>query len=392
MRGQGAIVAVVGGPPGRDLFGDALRRSLRSNGDVSLVVPAEAGQSEIRIADARRGDVSAATVRLGRVGQGWVQDGGRRWLVTEALVGEGPLVLRLVQAADEVEGPLFAPFRRLEALVAFATVLAVAVGAALGFAIRRLERARVELARSRDLAAMGKTAAAIAHEVKNSLNGLSVSLDLLASRRGDAAVARDVHAQARAEIARLRDVAEDLTLFAAPPRLALADVDLTHVCRQAAASVSDIAEDCGVCVDLEAPAEPIRVRADPGKLLGAVANLARNGVEAMGPGGFGEALGTARPERERRLSIRASCDGSGALVEVGDRGPGLSAEVLDRLFEPFVTTKRTGTGLGLAIAKRVVDAHGGRLEAVSRDGGGTLFRLWLPASGAAAAPAESATG
>ena len=66
------------------------------------------------------------------------------------------------------------------------------------------------------------------------------------------------------------------------------------------------------------------------------------------------------------------------LVEVADRGPGLPAEVRQHLFEPFVTTKRTGTGLGLAIARRVVEAHGGRIEALPRPGGGTVFRLAFP--------------
>jgi len=71
-------------------------------------------------------------------------------------------------------------------------------------------------------------------------------------------------------------------------------------------------------------------------------------------------------------------DDRAASVEVADRGPGVAAEVRDRLFEPFVSTKRTGTGLGLAIARRVVEAHGGHIEALSREGGGTVFRLTLP--------------
>jgi two-component system sensor kinase FixL len=70
------------------------------------------------------------------------------------------------------------------------------------------------------------------------------------------------------------------------------------------------------------------------------------------------------------------------VVEVADRGPGLAPEVRERLFEPFVTTKRTGTGLGLAIARRVVEAHGGEIEAEARPGGGTVFRVLLPRPGA----------
>jgi signal transduction histidine kinase len=112
--------------------------------------------------------------------------------------------------------------------------------------------------------------------------------------------------------------------------------------------------------------------------VGALANLARNGIEAMGPGAFGEPLGEPGPPRERRLDIGVRAEGETAVVELADRGPGLAPEVRERLFEPFVTTKRTGTGLGLAIARRVVEAHGGAIDALERAGGGTIFRVTLP--------------
>jgi signal transduction histidine kinase len=98
----------------------------------------------------------------------------------------------------------------------------------------------------------------------------------------------------------------------------------------------------------------------------------------MGPGGFGEPLGGNAKDRPRQLLVSARREGARAVVEVADRGPGLAVEVRARLFEPFVTTKRTGTGLGLAIAHRVVTAHGGALAAADRPGGGTTFRLELP--------------
>lgn len=385
IAGQGAIVAVVSGRSAPSLFGDALRRALRRSGEVSLVLPGGPSRAEVVVAAEGAGP-APPFLRAAPGGQEWVADArGGRWLVTEAVVGDGPLVLRLVQAAGEVEGGLSPAFDRLRALVAVATVLAVGVGAALGVAIRRLERADVELARSRDLAAMGKTAVAIAHEVKNSLNGLSVAVDLLSAGKAPPETAREIQAGVRAEIARLRDVAEDLTLFAGPgPRLAMAEVDVAALCRQAAAAVADLAADCGVGVELDVPEEPLAVRGDAGRLLGAIVNLARNGVESMGPGAFGEPLGAARAARERRLALAARPGAGGAVVEVRDRGPGLAPEVRARLFEPFVTTKRNGTGIGLAIARRIAEAHGGRIEASAREGGGTVFRLTLPANGPAA--------
>jgi signal transduction histidine kinase len=125
------------------------------------------------------------------------------------------------------------------------------------------------------------------------------------------------------------------------------------------------------------------VRGDGPKLLGVLVNLLRNAVEAMGPGAWGEGLGDPPPPGERVAQLTLRPAGDGALVEVADRGAGLSPEIRARLYEPFVTTKRTGTGLGLVIVRRVVEAHGGRIQAIDRLGGGTVFRVLLPGGGRA---------
>ena len=374
--GRGAIVGIVNGRGGRDLFGAELRRSLRERGQVALVLPGP--HDELAVATERAGE-PPPSLHLDGEGQAWLPDRkGRRWLVTEAPVPGAGLVLRLILSAGEVEGELAGPVRRLELFIATAFLLAVAGGVSLALLVRRLERAELELARSRDLASMGKTSAANAHEVKNALNGLSVAVDVLAGGRAPPEAAEAVHGRARAEIARLREVADDLTLFAATPRLATAHLDLARLCRDAAEAVAELAEDNRVSVRLDLPAGEVPVRGDGAKLVGALVNLARNGIEAMGPGAFGEPLGEAGPLRERTLELRVHQRAGEAVVEVADRGAGVAAEVQGRLFEPFVTTKRTGTGLGLAIVRRVVDAHGGRVEAEPRPGGGTVFRVALP--------------
>jgi len=376
VAGQGAIVAMVHGAA-RDLFGPELRRALREGGEIALTVPL-GREDDVVVAALRTGD-APPPLALPSPGQAWVEDAhGRRWLVTEASVADTGLVLRLVLSAREVEGALTGPFWRLVALVGALTALSVGAALALALLARRLERAELEVARSRELAAMGKTSAAIAHEVKNALNGLSVAVDVLAGGKADGAIAASVQGRARAEIARLRDVAEDLTLFAATPRLVLAEVDLGGIVRRARDAVLELAEDCGVDVRLDVPDAPLPLRADGPKLLGAVANLARNGIEAMGPGAFGERLDDDAPARERRLELGVRRERGRAVVEVADRGAGLVPEVRAHLFEPFVTTKRTGTGLGLAIVRKVVTAHGGVVEAADRPGGGTVFRVVLP--------------
>jgi signal transduction histidine kinase len=380
IAGRGAIVALVPGRHGAGaLFGPELAAAVAGGGEAALVIPAVRGMGSMVVAALRGGPAAPPALDPRGAAQAWVaDDAGGSWLVTTADVGAGPLQLRLVQPSSSVEGGLSAPFRRLVLVVLLAVGLAVLGGAAVGLVLRRLEETELELARAQDLAAMGRTAAAIAHEVKNGVNGLSIALDVLAGGKGDEAVRRGIHAQARAEVIRLRDVADDLTMFASPPRLAPTEVDLCDVCRRAAASLAGAAADAGVELALALPPAPLPLRADPTKLLGAVANLARNGIEAMGPGAFGEALGDPAPSRERRLDLSAREDGPQVLVEVADRGPGIAPAVRDHIFEPFVTTKRTGTGLGLAIVRRVVEAHGGTVAAEDRPGGGTVFRVTLP--------------
>jgi signal transduction histidine kinase len=376
IPGRGAIVGRVE-VRAQEGFGELLARLLRG------------GCAEL-VSEGRRGDVLVAA--LGGPfplpgdfdGQSWQKDARRRrWLMTEVHIGKSPLSLRVAQPEDALAEEVAGQVRTLELILAGAFVVTVVGGALLARSIRRLEVAEVELDRSRELAAMGKTAAAIAHEVKNSLNGLSIALDLLASGRAAAGVAGEVHAQARSEIARLRGVADDLTLFAAPPRLDLGDADVAELCRRAVTACADLAVDCGARIRVEVPEDAVTMRGDAHKLLGAIQNVVRNGVEAMGPGAFGEPLGAARVPRDRTLDVALRRAAREVLVEVADRGPGIAAEVKGRLFEPFVTTKRTGTGLGLAIARRVVEAHGGRVEASPREGGGTVFRITLPVAAAA---------
>jgi signal transduction histidine kinase len=343
----------------RDLFGESLRKTLGKSGTAALVT------SDGQVLE------SAGAVPTKAAS-------GRSWMVTQEHVLDN-VSLRVVQAADELDAELDPAFDRMLVISALAFCFAIAAGGVLALVLARLEAARDELSASRSLAAMGVTAAAIAHEVKNSLNGLSVTMDLLASGAAPETT-RQVHAQGREEIDRLRRVADDLTLFASRPALHLVPADVNELCRRAVAFVRDQAEDAGVEISpaLCRDGAPLPLPVDAQKLLGVLQNLARNAVEAMGPGAYGEKLGEPAPHRTRRLTITTAELPDAVEVVIADTGAGIDRAVRDRIFEPFVTTKRTGTGLGLAIAKRVVEAHGGRIEAEDRPEGGTLIRLRIP--------------
>ncbi len=225
-------------------------------------------------------------------------------------------------------------------------------------------------------AAMGKTSAAIAHELKNALNGLGMAVELIAQDPQNSARLARLRPQVLGEIARLRDVVDSLLSFSRSPRIARAPADLTAVIGRAAEAVADLAADRGVSLRVDAP-PALPAWCDAHKIQGVMVNLIKNAVEA------GHAV-----------TVTAAARAGEAVIEVADDGPGLSAEALEHLFEPFFTTKPNGTGLGLPTSQRFIEAHGGRIEVDRAPQGGALFRVCLPIAAARegdAAPAATGT-
>ena len=211
--------------------------------------------------------------------------------------------------------------------------------------------------------------AGIAHEVRNPLGALDLFAGLLAEELAGRPEAAHVE-RLRSELAALEKVvAEFLDLARAQPRVR-DEVELAAVAGEAAEVCAPVAAQRTVSITAGGEGS---ARADREQLRRALVNLTRNAVEAAPPAS--------------EVVIAARGDGRGAVLEVLDRGPGLSPEARRNLFRPFFTTKERGNGLGLALARRVADAHGGRLRLLDREGGGTVARLELP--GAEAAPAGS---
>jgi two-component system nitrogen regulation sensor histidine kinase GlnL len=117
--------------------------------------------------------------------------------------------------------------------------------------------------------------------------------------------------------------------------------------------------------------------ADPHQLRQLFSNLLANAFEALGGEGHVDILASLVPNDDE-APVTEEPEPPKVLVEVRDDGPGMSSDDLERIFSPFFTTKPQGTGLGLAIVRKVVDAHEGRIDAVSASGHGATFRVTLP--------------
>jgi signal transduction histidine kinase len=202
--------------------------------------------------------------------------------------------------------------------------------------------------------------AGIAHEIRNPLGGMELFTGLLAEELAGRPEAAHV-ARIRTELATLSRVVDEFLDYARARPLLTEPCDLAELLAEVGVLVHPVAAERGVRVATSARG---RCAADRERLRRALLNLARNAAEASPDGAT--------------VEIVARTEGGAAVIEVLDRGPGIDAEAREKLFRPFFTTKERGTGLGLALAKKVADAHGGTLELLPRDGGGTIARLALP--------------
>lgn len=289
----------------------------------------------------------------------------------------------LLSAFNEVTGKLEASHRTLQSEVARLN--------------RELRDANEQLERSRRLAALGEMAAGIAHEVRNPLGSIRLYARMLEQdlndRPGPAGIAAKIAAAAKG----LDGVVGDVLTFSKEFRLRAAPVDPAAVFDAAVEACSHDGIDGWRSVVVERElAEGLCFEGDESLVAQAVTNIVRNAFEAMleaGPaGGAGHRVRLAA--RGERLAIHGRRLVRACILSVTDNGPGVPPEVVERMFNPFFTTRHTGTGLGLAIVHRIVDAHGGRVRVTSGGGGerGTTVDLIFPLTQDAAARGEVHAG
>src|SRR5574337_473684 len=235
--------------------------------------------------------------------------------------------------------------------------------------IRELEE-RVQ--RSDHLAALGTVAAGVAHEIRNPLAGLRGAAQLLEGEPDFPPVLKEYTSVIVKEVDRLGAIVERLLSFATPRGPVLRSCNLHEILDDLFFLERAPLGAANVTVQRQYDPQLPDILADPSEIRQLFLNLIRNGVEAM-PGG-GELTVQTRYERSAKR-----CGGrSAAVAEIVDQGSGFDPETERRLFTPFFTTKESGTGLGLAICLRIVEDHGGAMEATSSPGRGSRFRVWLP--------------
>jgi signal transduction histidine kinase len=230
-----------------------------------------------------------------------------------------------------------------------------------------IQRARSELVQAERLATIGKMAAHVTHEIRNPLSAIGLNVELLEEEvaRGGEKESMALVQAVKSEIDRLSRIAEQyLSVARRPaPRLELERVD--DLVRELFAFVKPELDRAGVTARLDLDAELPEVELDESQLRQALINLIRNAREAMPRGG--------------ELGIGVARVGPSVEIRIDDEGAGEPEELRASIFDPFFTTKQRGTGLGLAVTREIVEAHHGTIHCEPRAGGGTRFRIVLPA-------------
>ncbi len=238
--------------------------------------------------------------------------------------------------------------------------------------LRSVQALQEAAQRDRRLAALGNLAAGVAHEIRNPLNALAMGLQRLL-REWRLAPDED-HAEfaryggvLQGEVNRLNEIVERFLQLARPARLTLGTCPVEQHLAELLTFVREEATAKGITIETALALDGATARLDCRQVHRALLNIVVNAFQAMPTGGT--------------LRLTARADDGHLEVAIQDTGQGIAPEHLDRIFEPYFTTKEGGTGLGLALTQRIVEAHGGSITVESRPGAGSTFRVRLPLKG-----------
>jgi two-component system sensor histidine kinase HydH len=231
--------------------------------------------------------------------------------------------------------------------------------------VETLQQREREVLRAEQLAAVGQLAAGVGHEIRNPLTAIKMLVQTAIADGSPAALTKEDLSVIEEEVRRIEHSLKTFLDFARPPKVERQPVDLLDVLRAVTGIIRGRVERQKVTVSIDSPDAPVMLTADPGQLRQVFLNLCLNALDAMPTGG------------DLRIRVRAP-DNESVAVEVSDTGLGIHSTMMPRLFTPFASSKDTGLGLGLVISKRIVEDHGGGIDAANRPGRGAIFFVKLP--------------
>lgn len=236
--------------------------------------------------------------------------------------------------------------------------------------LRRNRDLEEQLQRAERSAVVGRLASGIAHEIRNPLNFMNLSIDHLQAACAPTDERRraeflHITTTIKEEIQRLNRLVSDFLSYGRPARLKPRELDAQTVIEEVGALVNAQAEQQGVQVSIANVNDAdTKFQADYEQIKTCFSNLMINAVQAMPDGGA--------------LNVTLHPDNAHLRIEFADNGPGIAVENLAQIFEPYYSTKETGIGLGLPLTKKIIEEHGGQITVTSEVGQGTTFTVTLP--------------
>jgi signal transduction histidine kinase/putative methionine-R-sulfoxide reductase with GAF domain len=230
-----------------------------------------------------------------------------------------------------------------------------------------LKKTEAQLIRSEKLAALGQLAAGIAHEIRNPLTSINILIHSMAENLPSGDSHKEDLKVIEEEIHRMNEILDQFLRFAKPATPLLEKADVSSIFEETLQLLRPHIEKQIIVVEKEFQSLPI-ILMDREQMKQVFLNLLLNAIQAMPGGGH--------------LTLRGqnSEDGQWIHISIQDSGIGISSENINKLFDPFFSTKEGGIGLGLSITHRIIDQHHGKIEVESAPGKGTLFTIWLPIS------------
>jgi signal transduction histidine kinase len=236
--------------------------------------------------------------------------------------------------------------------------------------IEELTRMQKRLIQTEKLSALGRLTADVAHEIRNPLTSIGGFARRLNNKLSQGSREKEYAEVVVSEVDRLERILRDVLTFSREPRYKMETMGVNGIVEGSLQAYSEVCSDQKIEIEKDLYPEMPMVLVDPGQIRLAIDNLISNAIDVMSEGG----RLTVKTYVQEKFSVEY------VTIEVSDTGPGLPDEAIEKIFEPFYTTKEIGigTGLGLSICKNIVDEHNGLIFAGNRETGGTTFSILLP--------------